>query len=268
MKTRVKTRVEMIDILLPSGLHEEIDWRIEEAIAQKAKELGEKILWKFDFGLHLSSISLDDSSHFLSFSLALEQFSKTFAKTFEAETEGVVLYDGDICFHERMLWSGPLQDYFQEWLKEIKAEDSLHYKRLFCMHLFAEYLHRLSSYLPEEIVPYCFFENTTESAAVCAQLFSKERFGPIRLQKKEIAAATGVVLPRDEVCSLPVLEKLDHLLQELTDQKMAFKMIPEPLLTEEWQGIERLIVLEGTSSSTGERMLRGFEASGGILEIR
>lgn len=256
----------MIEITLPAGLDSPLLWKEEELLAQQAKQAGKKILWKFDFGLDRSDISLDDPSHFLTLSLSLDHFVKTLAVAYGNETAGVVLYAGDIYFDERMLWSATLQDYYAEWLNEMGREESEFSRRLFCMNVFAEYLHRLASYLPDEMTSYCFFEVLKMKPAHAAQLFSKDRFGAIQLELGEKRREVGVVLPGDELCQGEIFEELNQILEDLERDGVAFKVIPEGLLTEEWQGIEKLYVLRKGITGPGSRMLKGFEASGGEVE--
>lgn len=255
----------MIEITLPLGLDSELHWKEEIALARQAQQEGKTILWKFDFGLHVSDVILDDASHFLALSLGVDHFAKTLALEYGTITTGVVLYTGDIFFDERMVWSASLCDYFTEWLVDTGREEGGHARRLFCMNVFAEFLHRLASYLPDEIIPYCFFEPAYEKGAFLRQLFSKERFGAIRLQREEKMEKIGVILPKDELCRGEVFEAFALLLDDLEKAHVTFKVIPENLLTEEWQGVEHIYALKEGMTGAGVRMLKGFEASGGEI---
>jgi hypothetical protein len=258
-------------IVLNADIQEEMHWQEQLLGARQLKQLGQTITWELDFGLASSSIALDDPAVFLSFSLALEHFVKMFECEFAACSVGVILYRGGLDLYERIVLSGNLTDHYEEWLKEMKADDILHYRRLFCIHVFAEYLHRLASFLPDSFAPpICSFEiPSSMSHCTQAQLLSKERFAHIVLEpaldRRE--ALIGIVLPPDDRCTLKVLQQLDETIALYEQGNLFFRIIPEALLNEEWQGLETLVAIDSLLTAAGRRMLQGFIAAGGNVEL-
>ena len=251
-----------INIKLPARLEDELRWQGARSTALEARESGKTLFWEFDFGMGDSPISLDDSGHFLSFATAIDHFMKTLGTEFAHSTAGVILYRGDLNFHERLIWSGDLKDYFEEWVGTL-PEGLVAPEQLFCVNLFAEYMHRLASYLSEMFIPYCFFDTSSfASKAAVSQLLSKERFGFI-VVKEPSSGAQGIVLPSDAQCDKNVLNALDRLFAEFESQKIAYKIIPEALLSEEWEGLDVITAIADSLSHPGRRMLQGFSASGG-----
>ena len=152
-----------INIKLPARLEDELKWADSRVIALEANKNGQSIFWEFDFGMGDSQISLDDSGHFLTFATAIDHFMKTLGTEFSHSTSGIILYRGDLNFHERLMWSGDLKDYFEEWVQSAPS-GLVEPIQLFCVNLFAEYMHRLASYLSDMFVPYCFFDTSSFSS--------------------------------------------------------------------------------------------------------
>jgi hypothetical protein len=262
----------MISIVLPADLQADLNWKEQEMLAGEANRL----FWELDFGLSRGPLFLNDTAHFLSYTLAIEQFLKVFWEQYKDHTVGLCLYRGKGDFEERLVWSGELQDHFVEWGKEDKT--------LFCTQVFAEYMHRLASYLPDALYPFCLLDVTeVKSSAYSAQLLSKERFSHLQLavkgsavclspwiwkeegitqDQRAIDAKIGVCLPQEEHCTAEILSILDNLFQ---DQKEPFRIIPEALLTEEWNNLDTLIAIDRTVSPQGRRKLLGFAAAGGEI---
>ncbi len=239
--------MKKITIVLPARLEDDLRWEPLVLMAQEAIKEGRSIFWEFDFGLDETKICVNNEATFHTFCLAIDHFSKTLWKEFAHVSCGVILYRGDLSFVDR-------------WLFEDKT-------LLFCVTVFAQYLHRLASYLHEDAQPFCFFRPSLKSTARTAQLFSKERFPYLHVVIEESPqdqeAPLGVVLPRDDYCSEAVLDKLDRLFAELQERSLTFRILSEVYLTEDWQGLDTLIFIEEALSPYGKRALQGFCASGG-----
>lgn len=226
-------------ITLPARLSDELVWQEQRLFAQSAVLRGEKIFWEMDFGISDSPFSLRDSAAFFSFTLALEHFVKTLWEEFKEHTQGISLYRGGI-----------KQD-------------------LFYMNAFAEYLHRLASVLPEELLPFCILDvSSSSSPARLEQLLSKERFPHIHLclegRDTTIASKVGVVLPQDSFCTEEVLDALDKILEQMHEP---FRVVPEALLNEQWEDLDTLVVMSCALSPQGKRKLQGFCAAGGEVVV-
>ena len=221
-------------VILPAFLESDLNWcdvQIPEGL----------ILWEFDFGLFSPQVTLTDSATFFSYTLAIEQFVKMLYSKFKERTVGVVLYRGSI-------------DVFSHIQVEEEGDPEV-----LRASIFADYLHRLASFLPEEVRPFCFFEGPCHfSEAKFLQLTSKDRFWHIELSlESSVDFPQGVLLPEDALFNEDRFERL------LSSIEGNYRIIPEARLVEMWQGLDKLFVLEEAVSSQGQRKIKGFKAAGG-----
>lgn len=299
--TQVMDWADAVTICLSARLQDDLDWSMQVEFAQKCIALGKSILWEIDLGLSGYSFDPQDSAAFFSFTLALEEFSTKVWPIFQDRTFGVVLYRG--AFDPSFSFPFPKwETAYVEWLSEMRdAVPSWHelkvgvhdYYALFCAQNLAEYLHRLISFLPDAVLSFAMIDvSSLGSTALTAQLFSKERFehthlilkgarypfcgivwedgamaqgwmGCIEPKKHSIApSAVGIYLPKDPMIDASILKQLDQLMDSMP---MPFRVISEEKLTEEWDGLDKLIVLSKAISVQGKRKLLGFIAAGGIV---
>lgn len=228
-------------VVLPARLEQDLDWKVPELVGP--------ILWQVDFGLETGEVPLDDEAAFRSYGIALDHFVEVIWKRYREQTAGICLYAGkpDVVW---ILGDGPA------------GIDAL-----------AEYLHRLASFLPDELAVFCRFDvSHLSSPGKIAQLLSKERFAHLELKVEGTAlfstprASVGICLPLIEYFDASVEQGLDVLIEELQKKGLLFRMIPEAFLTEEWNELEMLYVLKDALSPLGKRKLLGFCAAGG--EVR
>lgn len=256
-----------ITISLPAHLKDDLDWQPQKLQAKQAQEQGHSIFWELDFGIGVAFCPYE-SAHFLSYTLAIDQFIKEFGQA----ATGLSLYRGAVC--PRIKESEKLLHFFEEFLHDFKGdfvrEDLF---ELFCINLFSEYLHRLASFLPENVTPFCFLDvSAVSSQAKVAQYLSKKRFEHFQLVIKgaRIAfrdlAPLGICLPIDEKLDVRTMKLLDVTLESLLQQKCSFRVISEESLNEQWNEIEELIVFPHLLTPQGKRMLLGFEAAGGVVK--
>lgn len=238
---------------LDASLRSDLKWDGARELAKGAN--GRYLLWEFDWGS--DEFSLYDPVVFQAFGQAIDHFVKTLWEEFKEETLGVVLYRGTIDFADRFIW--PL-----EHLEEC-GQSSVSYATVF-----AAYLHRLLSFFPDVVQPFCLFDTSgCGSRSRLAQLLSKERFEHIHLslsatQTSELA----ICLPHDDYLTDEQLDRLDQVMAELQSQGAAYRIISESRLAQEWDGIEKLLILPEAVSPMGRRLLQGFEAAGGeILSV-
>ncbi len=251
----------MLTIALPAGLKDDLHWEKEEALAKAALEKGEKIFWLIDFKFDSFKIALSDTSYFLTFSLALEHFTKTLWPLFKESTLGICIYKGDLQFSLKFLFDDLEQQNFKEWVSDLGKDGSItpfHY-HLFCAGVFGEYLDRLISFLPDTAPLFALFDTSGEDPAKTAFLLSKERFSHVEQELGE-KASIAICLPSDHFICSDLLMLLEDVIDAID---VKYRVIPESLLTEEWNGVETLFVFSSYLSSQGIRKLKGFEASGG-----
>lgn len=254
---------------LPAQLNDTLDWSTQIEQAHQIISSNKSLLWEIDLGLPDFQFTPDNSAAFFSFSLALEEFTSKVWPLFANHTFGAALYRGGLPNFPLSHWETAFVD------------SSYSCYTLYSIQMLSEYLHRLISFLPDTILPFAFIDATTiASPAKAAQLFSKARFEHLHLALKGAKSPfpglcweTGqpflassppiaIYLPDDALIDPAFLQKLDNLLPHLTD----FRWIPEEKLTEQWDGLDLLLVDPDKISLQGKRKLLGFIAAGGAVE--
>lgn len=238
---------------LPAQLSDTLDWSTQIDQASQIISSGKYILWEIDLGL--SHFSPNDSAAFFSYTLALEEFTAKIWPRFRDYTFGAAIYRGDPQNQFPIeLW----ENTFNDWSANIPYPCYT----LFSFQMLSEYLHRLISFLPDTLLPFAFID-TVASPAKAAQLLSKARFEHLILKNQKLTpSSTAIYLPDDSFIDPAFLQRLDELLPKLT----SFRIIPEEKLTEQWDGIDLLLVDPDKISIQGKRKLLGFIAAGGTVE--
>lgn len=208
-------------VRLPASLRDDLDWSVQVPEDQA-------ILWELDLGLPSFEFLPDNTAAFFSFSLAIEEFTKTLWPAFHSRTFGVSLYRGPL----------PTDQQFP----------ATHWDPQLCrLQLLSEYLQRLISFLPDTVLPFAFFSENLSP-------MQKAKFSHLHLTTQTPPATPlGLYLPEGDD-----LEEIEEILA-----KHVVRIIPEEKLTEQWDGIEKLIVPNHLLSLTGRRKLLGFIAAGG-----
>ena len=252
----------VVCVRLPARLSDELSWTKEKEQAQQIIASGKAILWEIDLGLPSFTFTPENSAAFYSFSVALEEFSATFWPEFKTQTFGVALYRGEVPNETNF----PIKDWEAVYLERSPSYD------LFCTQMMSEYIHRLVSFLPDSVLVFVVVDvSFISSPGKIAQLFSKARFEHVQVILKGgpfwdyVSPKLGVYLPKDELLDASLIQELDKLMIELKEKGTAYRIIPEDKLTEQWDGIDTLIVPEGAISWQGKRKLLGFAAAGGNI---
>jgi hypothetical protein len=265
-------------ITLPATPSHSLDWSVEIAKGQKLVEAGKKIVWKFDLGLEEPFYLLEEEMRFQSAALALKQFTDSVWPQFKENTLALSLYRGSADFAAHFRWSEKQTSNFSIWLEEHERIDSPQARRLFAADAFAIYFQMLSHRLPDEVPIFLLFDlRSFNSPSEALQIISKERFehflvalqdrnlpldgfiwNDAGVQSRQIKSLQGLVFPESSS------DRFDSLLGRYPKAKIVF----EAFLIDEWEGLDQLIVLEGSLGMQGARKLKGFEAAGGeVLSI-
>jgi hypothetical protein len=280
---------------LPASLKDDLEWAKEKIQAEQISASGKYILWGIDLELSAFTFAPEDSAAFFSFSIAIEEFTTHFWPMFQKQTFGVVLYCGK-CPSERHFPPAIWDPAFLEWANSFHSVSDKALYDLYCIQMLSEYLHRLVAFLPEAILPFALIDvMSVQSPGRVAQLFSKERFEHIqialrgatcpfsgicwdegqnaqgylgknpRVTEAALATSLGLYLPKDGYIDALFTHELDRLIFKLKQRQTSFRIIPEEKLTEQWDGIDRLIVSSQSISPQGKRKLLGFIAAGGSV---
>lgn len=276
----------VVTLSLDASPASDLNWSLIEEKAKEYRNQGKYLFWDIDLGLGKGPVNLHDPSLFSSLSVALKHFIKTFWENFSAQTFGICLYRDRVEFHSILKWNAIHEEHLQE--------RSFASKELYALEVLAEYLHQLAAVLPHEAEIFALFDATTsDSSAMLAYLLSKEHFSHIQIgvfgAKAPIGSLQwksgktqggyignkefftplredpkiGVVLPLKERIDHNVLFFIDDLFLSLESKELEYRIISEAYLTEEWDGLDFLIIYSEYLSSMGKRKLSGFIAAGG-----
>lgn len=229
------------------------------------------ILWELDLGLEQAVTPLRSAPLFYTLARGIELFSKELLPSYRQRTLAVVLYCGDLAFEERICWEE----------EEIAGD-----KRLWAARLMADYLKRLLSFLPDDLLVVVLLKVTGEMAiGELMQLLSRASWeqlavalsgsdlpvtplvwdGEDRIFSRwgnEELPALGLLLPDDEVWNRECQQWVSGVVEKLKER---FRVVPELLLTQDWEGLDRLVVHPSAITRQGARMVQGFVESGGTV---
>lgn len=248
-------------IEINAGLDCDLKWEKERKRAQEAEQ---KITWVLDLGLDGPYFPIDDPLSFQGLLLGLAQFTETFYPEFAENTEKIILYKGSWDFSSHFRWNEKQEENFQLWQEERPLVSPREKKRLFCADAFAYYFQMLSHKLPLEAPLALEFTDMPKEPSVAAELvISKERFEYFELiTNREATSSRAVLFPCLEKSTQNVLDHIETLFQKIPSP---YRVIHESHLTEEWEGVDHLIVLREALSELGFRKLQGFNAAGGTV---
>ncbi len=233
-----------------------LNWSEAIRTGETYRERGFWIMWEIDF--KLQDGSLDDEARFMSFQIAIQHFLDHVWTHFSDQTLGIILYRG------RFFEGGEA------------------------------YLKLLGSLLPDRVPIFLFLDlSIIKDPAAYFHLTSQERWGFLRLALKgpcserfpyalptlawgHTASPLGFsndrlserLISREIPYAICLPDNLEAaLLNHAIDSfgEIPFRMIPEALLTHEWDGVEKLVIFADYLDVRGWRKIRGFEAAGGVV---
>ncbi len=274
------------------SLQSDLKWEQERRKALELIDSGYRLEIHLDLQLELNLSSLSHLGKFNTYLLSVEAFSSSFYPDFKDHIENVVLYKGPLDFISLFFQKPADFVSFISWLEEtfdsidllnklmdesfssfdtISFEDlskkslGRQYLRLFAISVFSEYLHRLASKLPEDIMPALLFDTAGVVKEIFyEQLTSQEIFPHFKILGQEASEGIvkAIVIPSVEKMSLSFVKTIEKYIQELSEP---LRYIPERYLSESWLGIDQMVVCPSTLSPIGSRQLKGFEVAGGEI---
>ncbi len=277
------------------GEDADFSWDEAYALAEKAEEADKWILWDLDFGFHEKKVFLQDSASFFSCGITIDEFVKRLYQPFAHRTIGAILFRGSVDLAKYFVWTELQEQYYLERKKEKALPEDLS-RKLFAADVFAEYLQRLSSFLPDVLLPFAFLDlSSLEDRSVQALFVSKERFHHLALGLKGAMLPLGclnweegkcfggwvgkgfpyfvaikdvplaVCIPLEEKMNEEISLQLDRIFMQLEELQVPYRVVFELYLNESWDGVDELIVLGSSVSVQGARKLKGFLAAGGKI---
>ncbi len=274
---------DAINLYLDANQKNSLSWPHLEEEIEEIRRLGGKIAFEIDFGLDPDSYNFHDSIGFFSLSIAIEQFNQRVREKCLSEMGPICLYRGRGDFSKAILRNQGIFLAYQEWLSDLDRSDQFGADtlKIFSIKMVMEYLHRLSSALPEEVLHYVVLDlRDVENPLLFREMLSEEYFPYIKplviadfplaaeqpcfLGAKEISFSNfseptlGIVLPNRADKKL-----LNALFSLLDKNKIGYRTFPEHLMVEQWSGLDDMLVMTDSISDEGIRMLKGFIAAAG-----
>ncbi len=243
---------------------------------------GDSFFVRLDLGLEESYFPIDDEMHFQALSLACAQFTQEIWSHYKEKIKGLILYSGSADFSRTFNWTEKQKQNWESWIQGRADLPEKHLRRLFCLETFAYYFQMLSYRLPDEMPLFLQLDLTAiSSLAERHHLLSRERFEHFQVASRGLAPTYGWVwtevglerpslppsafcFPLDKECTKEILERADRKMGSFTEP---FRVVYESFLTEEWDEVSDLYILDGTMSPQGKRKLKGFEAAGGRIKF-
>lgn len=196
---------------------------------------GKKIEWHLDFGFFdRLTFPLGDDREGKALHLSIDHFLKTVYTEFEAYTAKVYLYRGTPVI--------PLGKDCYEGAK-----------------IFSEYLDYLASNIYDRVPLALDFDNAGLDPLKKARLVNRELYSRFQIDEK-IESDIAVLLP-----SVYSDEKAFTGLLEVMSTLKNYRIISEPFLVAEWEGLNELYVASESITPGAMRKLLGFNAAGGLV---
>lgn len=226
--------------------------------------VGEPKIFEFDLGLNEPYFPIDDQLQFAARAKALTHFTETVWPNY-SNAKGI-LYRGPADFSSHFLWNERHESNFVQFKETLAPLEERHQKRLFCASIFVYYFQMLAHKLPDEMqLKLILDSNECGSLAEKHHLLSPERFEHFEIEHELLSDSNcGILFPSDELCSQEILSKLDAILEKFENPRAIY----EPLMTEQWDGLDELYILPEALSEQGRRGVMGFLAAGGkVIEV-
>ncbi len=226
--------------------HDDLNWEVEKTPAA----------FEFDLGLSDPYFPLEDELYFHAISRALSHFSQNIWPSHKAKA---ILYRGSADFSAYFSWSERQEENYALFKERLPLKDEDHLKRLFCAEAFVHYFQMLAHKLPDEMpISLILDAKDCGTRAQELHLLSPARFEHFDLEMA-YSSNVGICFPDDAVCSDEILSEIDVLIERLG----SFKPVYEPLLTEQWDGLDEIYVISKAITASCRRKLLGFQAAGG-----
>lgn len=277
-KGEIKEPYNTYSIPLACHVDSDLQWENEIKKAEDLVTKGKYIFWDLDLKIENLKFPLDNKLQFESLNLAVKKFTKDVYPLFSTNTLGVCLYSG----------KPPLNASVVERDHFYNADVFIDFIRLFLPSL------------PDQIIPFILFDSCEiKDPILFLDLFSKERFeyfclgfthAPLpknlfttsfsrdnktlslgyfgnSFEKKSTNMSSiglpivGFVFPHKDKITKTLLLKVGETLNVL--EEIPLRLIYEPYLIEEIDGLDKIIVFEEGVSSMGKRQIQGFCAAGG-----
>ncbi len=281
-----------LNIYLDLRPDSDLSWESVETEIQTALKLGAKLCFELDLGLSSKNARLRDPSWFFSRGIGVSAFEERIYRPYKEQIAAVILYRGTGNFRDAIIKDASLYADFLEWKSDLFGDKEItnHVFWLFSMELFMQYLHRVSACIIDEIPLIALLDlseslRPSEQAELLSRTFFPYIFPGVKNSCiqfdgfgwgasgklgivggkgepcfEDKGASLGVVLP--DIGKVPY-EIFDKTIHSLEAQGISYRVFPESLMTDSWQGLDQILVFSGSVSREGLRMIQGFIAAEG-----
>ena len=234
-----------------------LDLKLDSELKWEEVEKGDgEIFWQLDFGLDRPSFPWNSAVALSALQRAVTRFIDDYLTKHKEKTLGICLYHGPL------------------------TTDSA--------QILATYLQQLAALFPDELPLFaCFDTEQMTSPTQIAQLISPDYFpylhiglaasrypmGILRQHGENWAGLSfhdttlGVVLPLAKELSSVSACTMDRWIDQLQDEAIPYRILYESHMSEQWDGLDSLVLFSTTLSEQGRRKVRGFIAAGGTVVI-
>jgi hypothetical protein len=281
---------------LDGRIQSTLDWTHARKEASALAEAGKEILWKMELGLFSGlDLPLSNQMQLQSLNLSIEHFRETLWKDFQSQSNGLIIYSGELDFSIKFPWDEILMSHWQGWLQDRfetihcfnseigiltegfqeihpqlqKHPSVLNLLKLFCRDSVADYLSMLAGSISDSLpLSLQFSVSEALEPLLFYQLAAAERFERFNIifdQEHTFQDATlGICLPSADLVKPSLLRNLQAVIDRLQKAKIPFKVIPEDHLIQQWDGLEAIIYSSKCLGAQGKRKLQGFCAAAGL----
>ncbi len=282
-----------LNIYIDARPSSDLSWDLLKTEIDVARKLGAKLSFEIDLGFSEKAL-LRDPASFFSRGIAIAKFEEEIYKSYKEHISAIILYQGEGIFRESIDKDASLYADFLDWKKDFFGDNKLNHQmyRIFSMELFMQYLHRVSASLIDDIPLVALFDlKDSLRPSYQAEILSKSFFPYILPGVKHSCVAFngfgweergslgsighkaylpletseilfGIAVP--EIGKMPY-DLFDQTIAFLEKQSISYHLFPESLMTENWRGLNHVLVFSETLTDEGIRMLRGFNAAGGVV---
>lgn len=278
-------------IKIGAKAEDDLDFTEQIKVLTVLKEEKKKCLLEIDFGFH-QNFDLTSQLKFSSCILAIEEIVKKLTSPYKDVIEGLILFRGS-AFLEQIFFleETTVFDYIASQFPTIF--DPITNLRLAIASILGSIFHRLVSFVDDDLVCFAIFYDADKLDPFArAILFSKARFEHIFLvydnpefQSTNVDLSKGysglgsfsldhltkgpsvdiaILLPEDDKLTSELVFKIKNLTESL---KGPYRMIPEKIFNESWNDIQTVYYIENAIHPMTQRMVKGFEASGGQVIV-
>lgn len=292
-----------VSICLRGGPHDLLNWEEAQQLGREAIVQHCSILW--DIQLTLFPFLLDSvryPTHLASTRGALHYFRESLWQEFQEQTVGLNLWHGNSQFASFLPWNESQEEQWKGYSAQVIQQyhayrlplpSSSHLRHLFARNLCLKALMLLAEFLPAHLPLYFTLDLSHPSLSLVEELQLREGSGCERfrwivqggklpceamgweqptpwgylghtaqLPSSKQQAQIGICLSDTIIYDAPLLA---DTLEALMSHSVPFRLIPESLLTAQWEGLDWLFYQPHLITRQGKRALKGFCAAGGKL---